>query len=88
MKISKRITTLTVLSALVILGVAATKPDDGYKNLKVLPKNISHDELGKDRNKSRTESATGDNIIHKIGNKERLRISIRNAGGTKHESKH
>ena len=47
MKISKRITTLTVLSALVILGVAATKPDDGYKNLKVLPKNISHDELGK-----------------------------------------
>src|SRR5689334_21460134 len=47
MKISKRIITLTVLSALVILGVAATKPDDGYKNLKVLPKNINHEELGK-----------------------------------------
>jgi len=47
MKISKSIVTLTVLSALVILGVAATKPDDGYKNLKVLPKNISHEELGK-----------------------------------------
>src|SRR5689334_25383093 len=47
MKISKRIITLTVLSALVILGTAATKPDDGYKNLKILPKDISHEELGK-----------------------------------------
>ena len=47
MKISKRIMTLTVLSALVILGIAATKPDDGFKNLKVLPKNINPDELNK-----------------------------------------
>ena len=47
MKISKRILTLTVLSAMVILGVAATKPDNDYKNLKLLPKDISHEQLGK-----------------------------------------
>ncbi len=47
MKISKRIMTLTVLSVLVILGIAATKPDEGYKNLKILPKDIKPDELTK-----------------------------------------
>jgi photosynthetic reaction center cytochrome c subunit len=47
MKLSKRISVLFVLSVLVFIGIAATKPADGYKNLKVLPKNISHEELGK-----------------------------------------
>ena len=47
MKLSKRISVLFVLSALVIIGVAATKPDDGFKNLKVLPKGMSHEDLGK-----------------------------------------
>lgn len=47
MKISKRITALLSLSALVILGIAATKPANDYKNLKILPKDISHEELGK-----------------------------------------
>lgn len=47
MKISKRIFTLLSLSVFVVLGVAFTRPDDGYKNLKILNKNISHEELGK-----------------------------------------
>ena len=47
MKISKRVSVLFILFAFVALGIAATKPDDGYKNLKVLKKDISHEELGK-----------------------------------------
>jgi len=47
MKLSKRISVLLILSAFVIIGIAATKPDDGFKNLKVLKKNISHEELDK-----------------------------------------
>ncbi|MGC4037833.1 MAG: c-type cytochrome [Chitinophagaceae bacterium] len=47
MKFSKRISVLLVLAGLVIIGVAATKPENNYKNLKVLPKDISHEELGK-----------------------------------------
>lgn len=47
MKFSKKISVLLVLSVLLIIGVAATRPDEGFKNLKVLPKNISHEELGK-----------------------------------------
>ncbi|MBS1573734.1 MAG: c-type cytochrome [Bacteroidetes bacterium] len=47
MKLSKRISVLFVLSALVFFGVAATKPENNFKNLKVLPKDISHEELGK-----------------------------------------
>jgi len=47
MKVSKRITVLFVLSVFVVIGIAATKPEDDFKNLKVLPKNISHDELNK-----------------------------------------
>jgi len=47
MKVSKRIYTLLSLSVFVVLGVAFTRPDDGFKNLKVLNKNISHEELGK-----------------------------------------
>lgn len=42
----KKITVAGTLVALVVLGIAASAPaDPTYKNLKVLPKNISHDEL-------------------------------------------
>ena len=47
MKISKRILVLFSLSVFVILGIAATKPDDGFKNLKILKKDISPDDLDK-----------------------------------------
>jgi hypothetical protein len=47
MKISKRILVVFSLSVFVIFGIAATKPDDGYKNLKILKKDISHEDLGK-----------------------------------------
>jgi hypothetical protein len=44
----KKLTILVALFALMIVGMAATTPpDDGPKNLKVLPKNISHDDLDK-----------------------------------------
>jgi hypothetical protein len=46
MLFKKKITVAGTLVALVVLGVAASAPaDPTYKNLKVLPKNISHDEL-------------------------------------------
>src|SRR5690348_191634 len=39
---------LIAIVALVVLGIAASRPPAGeYKNLKVLPKNISHDDLDK-----------------------------------------
>ena len=42
----KKITVAGTLVALVVLGIAASAPaDHTFKNLKVLPKNISHDEL-------------------------------------------
>jgi Photosynthetic reaction centre cytochrome C subunit. len=42
----KKLPVAGTLVALVVLGIAATAPaDPTYKNLKVLPKNITHDEL-------------------------------------------
>jgi hypothetical protein len=42
----KKITVACTLVALVVLGIAASAPADPiFKNLKVLPKNITHDEL-------------------------------------------
>ncbi|HEY8898239.1 MAG TPA: c-type cytochrome [Niastella sp.] len=42
----KKITVACTLVALVVLGIAASAPaDPTYKNLKVLPKNITHEEL-------------------------------------------
>ncbi|WP_207511385.1 c-type cytochrome [Longitalea luteola] len=42
----KKITVAGTLAALVVLGIAASAPaEPTYKNLKVLPKNISHEEL-------------------------------------------
>lgn len=44
--ISKKIITLSVLSALVVLGVAAVKAPPGpFRNLQVLPKDISEQKL-------------------------------------------
>ena len=34
-----------LLAAFIIIGIAATPPDEPKRNLKVLPKNISHDSL-------------------------------------------
>ena len=46
MFLKKKITVAFTLIALVVLGIAASAPADPiYKNLKVLPKNITHDEL-------------------------------------------
>jgi hypothetical protein len=46
MFLKKKITVAFTLFALVVLGIAASAPaDPTYKNLKVLPKNITHDEL-------------------------------------------
>ena len=47
---SKKYIVAAALSAFVIAGVAFTAPnppDEGFKNLKVLPKNTSHDQLEK-----------------------------------------
>ncbi len=46
MQITKRLTVTLSLAALVFLAIAAMKPhDDEFKNLKVLPKNITVDSL-------------------------------------------
>lgn len=43
---SKKIAAILAIFALTFIGMAATRPpDDGPKNLKVLPKNISHEDL-------------------------------------------
>jgi hypothetical protein len=47
MKVSKRILVMFSLFVFVILGVAATTPEDSFKNLKILHKDISHDDLTK-----------------------------------------
>lgn len=44
----KKIAVVAAVFALTVIGMAATRPpDEGFKNLKVLPKNISHDDLHK-----------------------------------------
>jgi hypothetical protein len=46
MFLKKKITVACTLIALVVLGIAASTPaDPQFKNLKVLPKNITHEEL-------------------------------------------
>jgi hypothetical protein len=48
MKITKKNSVVLVLVAFVILGIAATtKPDDRFKNLKILHNDINHEDLGK-----------------------------------------
>jgi len=55
MLLKKKFTVAFTLVALVVLGIAASAPADPvFKNLKVLPKNISHDEL--------------DSIMHQFNN--------------------
>src|ERR1700709_1133762 len=45
----KKIVVALALTAFMIIGMAATRPEDGKpkRNLKVLPKNISHEDLDK-----------------------------------------
>ncbi len=49
MKHTKKITVAAIFISCMIIGIAATRPPEEhkYKNLKILPKNISHDDLGK-----------------------------------------
>ena len=48
MLFNKKMTVLFMLVVLVLAGIAASKPPKPtHKNLKVLPKNISHDDLDK-----------------------------------------
>jgi len=49
MILSRKTGVAVILSLVIIGGIAATKPPEEHKftNLKVLPKNISHEELGK-----------------------------------------
>ena len=45
---NRKFVVVVALFGLMIIGMAATRPqEDGPKNLKVLPKNISHDDLEK-----------------------------------------
>jgi cytochrome c553 len=44
----RKFVVIAALFGLMVIGMAATRPpEDGPKNLKVLPKNISHDDLEK-----------------------------------------
>ncbi len=46
MTLSKKLPVLAALAAFMFIAIAAIKPtDDGFKNLKVLPKNITADSL-------------------------------------------
>src|SRR5688500_19661995 len=48
MQLRKKPIVLFAIVSLVVLGIAASRPPAGeHKNLKVLPKNISHDDLDK-----------------------------------------
>lgn len=48
MQLRKKPVVLVAIISLVVLGIAASRPPAGeHKNLKVLPKNISHDDLDK-----------------------------------------
>ncbi|MDF2190879.1 c-type cytochrome [Paraflavitalea sp. CAU 1676] len=48
MVFNKKMTVIGMLAILVLAGIAASAPPKPtYKNLKVLPKNITHDELDK-----------------------------------------
>jgi cytochrome c553 len=61
----KKLTILTTLFALTIVAMAAINPpDDGPKNLKVLPKNISHDDLDKVMDSWKTALGVHCNFCH------------------------
>ena len=48
MKHNRKASTLTALSVFILIGIVASKPpEDKYKNLKVLPKNISEETMDK-----------------------------------------
>jgi Photosynthetic reaction centre cytochrome C subunit len=61
----KKLITLAALFALMIVGMAAINPpDDGPKNLKVLPKNISHEDLDKVMDSWKTALGVHCNFCH------------------------
>src|SRR5450755_1801917 len=49
MKLNRKILAIIMVSLFIVLGIAATKPPDDhkFKNLKVLPKDISPEQLDK-----------------------------------------
>jgi len=50
MQLNRKLMVISLMAALVISAVAFTNPpveDNGFKNLKILPKDISHEKLGK-----------------------------------------
>lgn len=61
----KKVTVLFMLALLVIAGIAASKPPKSiYKNLKVLPKNISKDDLDKVMNEWKNALGVRCNFCH------------------------
>jgi hypothetical protein len=61
----KKLITLAALFALMIVGMAAINPpDDGPKNLKVLPKHISHEDLDKVMDSWKTALGVHCNFCH------------------------
>jgi len=61
----KKILIVTVLFALLVVGMAATNPpDDKPKNLKVLPKDITHEELDKVMDSWKTALGVHCNFCH------------------------
>jgi cytochrome c553 len=61
----KKFIIVAALFALMVVGMAATRPpDDGPKNLKVLPKNISGEELHKVMDEWKTALGVKCNFCH------------------------
>lgn len=61
----KKILVLFAIASLVFLGIAASRPPKGtHKNLKVLPKDISHDDLDKIMNSWKNALGVKCNFCH------------------------
>jgi cytochrome c553 len=65
MLFNKKITVVVTLLILVLAGIAASKPPKPiYKNLKVLPKNISHEDLDKVMDQFKSSLGVRCNFCH------------------------
>ena len=65
MQLRKKPLVLFAIVSLVVLGIAASRPPAGeHKNLKVLPKNISHDDLDKIMDEWKTALGVKCNFCH------------------------
>jgi cytochrome c553 len=65
MLFNKKMTVAVAILALVLAGIAAAKPPERiYKNLKVLPKDITHDELDKVMNEFKNSLGVRCNFCH------------------------